>query len=111
PLVRPRPVTANTPTFPLPVSAFLRDDGTSVREGDVVFLRAAADDWDDVAPLKGPGRSKPFEIRVLSQEAVDAHVQKEMAAMRPVFVRLRDQQRAAAVRDGDPAPGPDGSLA
>ena len=106
PLMRPRPVTANTPVFPLPVSAFLRDDGTPVREGDVVTLRAAADDWDDVAVLKGPGRSKSFEFRVLSPEGIDAYVQKELAAMRPEFVRLRDQQRTAAPRRrAGPRPG------
>ncbi len=46
----------------VPIATFTRDDGTPVREGDLLVLRAAADDFDDVAPLKGwgaaPSRSR-----------------------------------------------------
>lgn len=97
--------------FLLPVSSLLRDDGTPVRDGDVVFLRAAADDWDDVAVLKDPGRSGEVEVRIASREAIEAVIQRDLAAMRPELQRVREQQREAtaqaAVRlqaDGTAAP-------
>jgi hypothetical protein len=99
-----------TATRALPVAGFVRDDGTPVREGDTLFLRAAADDWDDVS-LKGPGRSAPeVEIRIASAEAIDAWIQHELAGLRPELVRLRDQQRDARAKLTDVAPQKDGSL-
>ncbi len=95
----------------LPVAAFLRDDGTPVREGDLLILRAAADDWDDVAALKGPGRSiAEVEIRIASPEAIEAWLQKELAAFRPDLIRVRDQQRDAKQKVGDVVPLSGGTL-
>jgi hypothetical protein len=108
--VRPQP-TRYEARFILPVAAFIRDDGTPVREGDTVYLRAASDDWDDVTVLKQPGRSGDFEIRIASQEAVEAFLQKELAAMRPDLLRLREQQRDARQRTGEAIPKSDGTLA
>lgn len=86
----------------IPVAAFRRDDGGPLREGDLLILRAAADDWDDVAGLKGPGRSvAEVEIRIASPEAIEAWMQKELAAMRPDLIRLRDQQRDARQKVAD----------
>jgi hypothetical protein len=86
----------------IPVREFLRDDGTPVREGDLLVVRGAADDWDDVSPLKGPGRSpNEVEIRIASPEAIEAWVQRELAAFRPELIRLREQQRDARQRVGD----------
>ena len=96
--------------FALPVAAFLRDDGTPVRAGDAILLRAAADDWDTVSVLKEPGRSAEVEIRVASPEAVDAYLQKELAALRPDLLRARDQQRDAAQKVEDVKPQPGGAL-
>jgi hypothetical protein len=97
-------------SFVLPVSAFLRDDGTPVRDGDVVILRAAADDWDDVSVLKEPGRSGEFELRIASKEAVEAILVKELSEMRPDLLRAREQQRDASARTADAKPQADGSL-
>lgn len=95
----------------IPVRAFLRDDGTPVREGDLLILRAAADDWDDVAALKGPGRSvAEVEIRIASPEAIEAWLQKELAALRPDLIRVRDQERDARAKVGDVAPQPGGAV-
>ena len=107
--VRPQPSRFEA-RFSLPVAAFLRDDGSPVRDGDTVYLRAAADDWDDVTVLKEPGRSIEFEIRIASKEAVEAFLQRELAAIRPDLIRLRDQQRDAAKRTGDAKPKDDGTL-
>ena len=96
--------------FSLPVSAFRRDDGTPVRDGDTVFLRAAADDWDDVSVLKEPGRSGEFELRIASRDAIEAILQKELAALRPELLRAREQQRDATQKTADSKPQPDGTL-
>lgn len=98
----PRPVWYER-MFLLPVAAFRRDDGSPVREGDVIYFRAAADDWDDVSVLKPPGRStdrgRPppgeFELRIVTPEAAEAFLQKELAALRPELTRLRALQEDA----------------
>ncbi|MDB5310332.1 MAG: hypothetical protein JWO38_4534 [Gemmataceae bacterium] len=95
----------------LPVASFLRGDGTPVRDGDVIVLRAAADDWDDVSVLKEPGRSGEVEIRVATREAIEAFLQKELAGLRPDLLRAREHQRDAAQKTADTKPQPDGTLA
>lgn len=94
----------------VPVAAFRRDDGTPVREGDLLVIRAAADDWDDIA-LKGPGRSAAeVEIRIAAPEAIEAWLQKELAALRPDLIRVRDQQRDARQKVTDVVVRPDGAV-
>ena len=96
----------------VPVKVFLRDDGTPVRAGDLLVLRAAADDWDDVAVLKGRGRSAgEVEIRIAAPEAIDAWLQRELAAIRPELVRVREQQRDAKQKTLEVMPLPGGALA
>jgi hypothetical protein len=92
------------------VKTFQRDDGTPVRDGDTVFIRACADDWDDVSVLKAPGRSGEFELRIASREAVEAILQKELAALRPELIRAREQQRDAMQKTADTRPQADGTL-
>ncbi|HEX4608438.1 MAG TPA: hypothetical protein VH092_09550 [Urbifossiella sp.] len=96
--------------FVLPVAMFLRDDGTPVRDGDVIILRAAADDWDDVTVLKDPGRSGEVEIRVASREAIEAVIQRELSGLRPDLQRVREQQREATTQAAV-KPQADGTLA
>jgi hypothetical protein len=96
----------------LPVSGFLRDDGQPVREGDLLILRAAADDWDDVAVLKGRGRSvAEVEIRIASPEMIEAWLQRELASFRPELIRLRQHQRDAKQNVTDVAPPINGAVA
>ena len=58
------------------VAAFKRDDGSPVREGDTIYLRGAADDWDDVSPAKEPGRSEgEVEILIASAESIEGWLQ------------------------------------
>jgi hypothetical protein len=97
-------------SFALRVAAFRRDDGTPVRDGDTVFLRAAANDWDDVSVLKEPGRSGDFELRIASRDAIEAILQKELAALRPELIRAREQQREALRKTADAKPRGDGTL-
>jgi hypothetical protein len=95
----------------IPVAEFRRPDGTSVHEGDLLVIRAAADDWDDVAALKGPGRSvAEVEIRIASPETIEAWLQKELASIRPELIRVRDQQRDAKQKVGEVIPLPGGAV-
>ena len=110
PVFRIRPVAMESQMI-VSVAAFKRDDGSPVREGDTIYLRGAADDWDDVSPAKEPGRSEgEVEILIASAESIEGWLQRELAAMRPDLLRLRDQQRDARNRTLDVASQPDGSL-
>ena len=95
----------------VPVAAFKRDDGTPVRDGDLLFLNGAADDWDDVTIGKPPGRSIVVEIHIAAADAIEGWLQRELAAMRTEFLRLREQQREARQKTAEAIPLPDGSLA
>ncbi len=94
----------------IPVSEFRRDDGSPLRENDLLILRVAADDWDDVTVLKAPGRSAEIEIRIASPEAIEAWIQRELSLMRPDLIRLREQQREAKLKIAEIAPLPGGTL-
>jgi hypothetical protein len=94
----------------LPVSAFKRDDGTPPRAGDTLFLGGAADDWDDVSVGKQPGRSGEVEIQIAAADAIEAALQKELAALRPELIRLRDQEREGRQKTAEAIPQADGSL-
>jgi hypothetical protein len=109
PAMRLHPIRREA-AFTLPVSAFLRDDGTPVRDGDTVFIRAAADDWDDVTVLKEPGRSGEFELRIASKEAVEAILVKELSELRPGLLHAREQQRDATSKTADARLQSDGSI-
>src|SRR2546423_14589690 len=86
PAARPRPTRAEaTPT--IPVSAFLRPDGTPVRDGDAIVLRAAADDWDDVSVLKEPGRSGEVGIPAGPPYSTEAFFPHDCAAFLPSLLR------------------------
>ena len=106
---RPQPIRSEE-RLRLPVSAFVRPDGSPVRDGDVIVLRAAADDWDDVSVLKEPGRSGEVEIQVASRESIDVFLQKKLAELRPDLIRAREQQRDARQKAGEAAPRADGTL-
>lgn len=104
-----RPVSAEAEFF-LPAAALRRDDGSPVRDGDTVFLRGAADDWDDVSVWKKPGHSGEVEITIATAEGIESWLQKELTALRPELVRLRDQEREVRQKTGDVVPSADGSL-
>jgi hypothetical protein len=107
--IRPQP-TRYEGSFEFPVSGFLRDDGTPVRDGDVLILWAAADDWDDVTPGKGPGRSDPVQIRIVSKEGAEAFVLEQLGPLRKEIAAARDQERMARAKLDEVMPNPDGTL-
>jgi hypothetical protein len=75
--------------------------GSGLKEGDVVILRAAGDDFDDVSVDKQPGRSHEVEIQIIGRNALDIALNKEQARIQKELVKLREQQREALkkVRD------------
>lgn len=77
----------------VPLAALARSDGTPPADGDRITIRTVARDWDDYHVTKEPGRSKEIEIRVLGKASFDAMLQKELAALRPELLRLREEQR------------------
>lgn len=109
--VRPQPLLLQG-TRTIPVAAFRKPDGTPPTDGDVIALRAAATDWDDVTLLKEPGRSPEVTIRVLAPPSFDALLQKELAGLRPELARVRDAQAEAAekLRELEKAVPPTGRL-
>jgi hypothetical protein len=82
----------------LPLATLRRPDGSPPGDGDIVVLRGAADDRDDYTIAKQPGRSAEVVVRVLSAESLTAHLQKELAALRPDIERATTAQRDAAAK-------------
>jgi hypothetical protein len=86
-------------TVTLPVSAFLKPDGSRPVDGDRIVIKAAATDYDDVSVLKDPGRSREeVTILVVSRPALDTILQQELAKLRPTLLQLREQQRQVRER-------------
>ncbi len=80
----------------LAVSSLRRPDGSSPREGDVILLQAVADDWDDVSPDKGPGRSVPVvEIHIVRADELDIVQTQAEAAVQQKLQRLREKELEA----------------
>ncbi len=89
-------------TVTLPVSAFIKPDGTRPADGDRITIRATATDYDDVTVLKAPGRSEEdVTILVVSRPALDTILQQELAKLRPKLLQLREQQRNVRERTED----------
>jgi hypothetical protein len=82
----------------IPLAAFRKSDGTRPTDGDTIVLRGAADDWDDYTLAKRPGTSAEVAIRVYSADGLTAHLQKELALLRPDIERAKAQQQAAAAK-------------
>jgi hypothetical protein len=66
-----------------------------LREGDILILQVCADDFDDVALDKAPGRSESVEIRIVSQATLEQQLNQDQARIEQEMVRMRDQEREA----------------
>jgi hypothetical protein len=67
-----------------------------VQEGQTLVLRAAADDYDDVSPLKEPGRSTPpLELLVISTEELKTVINNAMRQVRDDLTALNVKQEKA----------------
>ena len=92
--LRAKPLGADIVARSIPLAAFVKPDGSPPTDGDLVTLRVASSDWDDLSWTKGPGRSKEVEIRVASRSGLEAMLQTELAKLRPELLRAREDQRA-----------------
>lgn len=70
-------------------------DGSSLKDGDVLTLQAAADDFDDVTVNKEPGRSHEVEIRIVGRTAIELILNQKQAEIQQDLLRLREKQREA----------------
>ena len=66
-----------------------------MREEDVVFLRACADDFDEVNPNKEPGHSPEVEIHIVGRNALEIVLNQEQAGVQQELLRLREKEREA----------------
>ena len=108
---RLRPNSARPAPRLFPLSAFTREDGSPLRSGDLLILRGAADDWDDVTVCKEPGRSGDIEIAIAAPEGIDAWLQKNLSEVRKDLARLQELQQQARQKAGEVVVKPDGTLA
>jgi hypothetical protein len=79
----------------LPLSSFRHADGSTLKEEDVLFLRACADDFDDVNPGKEIGHSNEIEILIVGRNALDLILNQEQAGIQQELLRLREKQLEA----------------
>jgi len=70
-------------------------DGSSLKEDDVLLLRACADDYDDVNPTKEQGHSPEIEVRIVGRNALEIILNQEQANIQQELLRLREKQREA----------------
>src|SRR5581483_7265299 len=64
-------------------------------EGDVITLRARADDFDNVTPDKQPGTSSDVEIRVVTRPALELALNREQARIQENLLELRQMEQDA----------------
>ena len=79
----------------LPLKRIRHADGSSLKEEDVVFLRACADDFDEVNPNKEPGHSPEVEIHIVGRNALEIVLNQEQAGIQQELLRLREKEREA----------------
>ena len=69
-----------------------------VNEGDTLTIQACADDFDDVAVNKEPGRSHEIELRVVSPTALDLALNEAQGRIQQELLRLQKQQQEALAK-------------
>ncbi|MFL5342698.1 MAG: hypothetical protein ACJ8F7_21405, partial [Gemmataceae bacterium] len=79
----------------LSVASFRHADGGPLREGDVLVIQLAADDFDEIAWDKAPGRSHEVELRIVSPATLDALLNKNLADLRLDLQKLAKWQKEA----------------
>lgn len=94
PALRPRPQRLRI-VQRLALTRLTHLDGTTLKEGDIVTLQACADDFDNVAVDKQPGRSHEIELRIVNRNALEAMLNQDQAKLQQELLRLREQEREA----------------
>lgn len=77
------------------LSTIRHEDGRPLKEGDVVILQIAADDFDDVTSGKPAGRSHEIELRIISPPALEALLHHAQEQVQQELQRLREDERDA----------------
>jgi hypothetical protein len=70
-------------------------DQSDLREGDVITLQVCADDFDDVAVDKQPGRSHEVDIRIVGRSMLEAGLNTAQQQLQQELMRLRKRQQDA----------------
>jgi hypothetical protein len=82
----------------LSLTRFRHADGSALKQGDVVTVTIAADDFDDVTGFKQPGRSHEVELIVVSRQDLESVEQQAQGDLRAELLRLHAQQREARTK-------------
>lgn len=91
--VRDEPATQATVSHRLELKSIPLD--RPLRDGDVLILAVAADDFDDVTPTKAPGRSHEVELHIVSPASLAAILQKIQAGIQKELAALHQLQKQA----------------
>jgi hypothetical protein len=83
----------------LPLKSLHRPDDSTL--GDIIYLQACADDFDDVSTFKQPGRSEVVEIHVVDRDELDVVLTSEQTDVQQKLLRLREKERDALKRTAD----------
>jgi hypothetical protein len=79
----------------LSLAQMKHEDGSDLKGGDRITLQVAAEDFDDVAVDKKPGRSHEVELRIIGQALLDANLNKAQKQIQEELVRLRKWEQEA----------------
>lgn len=79
----------------LSLSAITWSNRGTLQEGDVIKIQAFADDFDDVAVDKLPGKSHEIELRIIGKPALEALLNRAQTEVQEELLRLRKQQQEA----------------
>jgi hypothetical protein len=79
----------------LALTQFRHLDQSLLKEGDILTIQVGAEDFDDVAIDKQPGRSHEVELRIISQAVLEANLNKDQKQLQEELLRLRKWQQEA----------------
>jgi hypothetical protein len=79
----------------LALTQFRHLDDSFLKEGDILTIRLCAEDFDDVAIDKQPGRSHEVELRIITQAILEANLNREQKQLQEELLRLRKWQQEA----------------
>jgi hypothetical protein len=66
-----------------------------VKEGDVLVIRAGADDHNDVAAMNTPGYSHEVELAIVGKTEMNISLDKAQATLQDKLARLKELQKGA----------------
>lgn len=79
----------------LRIASFRHADGTPLKEGDVLVIQMVANDFDEIAWDKAPGRSHQLELRIVNSATLEAMLNRDQSTVRQSLLRLQQWQREA----------------